>query len=92
MKPIPIIFLTVILLGCKQTPSIDQKKLCTINHIGQRHECTSGEIVSYLPNAFGNAQLPLLIASGICNFNYPIVHNNGGVICVYTDEREDMIE
>lgn len=70
----------------------DQYHLCQTNSYQQALEfCKEGQLVSVLPNRWGNEQFPLLMASVICNFDHNIVHTNGGVVCIFTKKRYENI-
>jgi hypothetical protein len=77
----------------KQNETIDaQDQLCE-THSWQEAagKCKEGQIVSVLPNRWGNEQFPLVMASVVCNFNKTIVQNSGGVVCVFTKKRYDNL-
>ncbi|NPV01910.1 MAG: hypothetical protein HPY53_11070 [Brevinematales bacterium] len=50
-------------------------------------KCKNGSIVFFAPKTWGNAQYPLTAVYAIADFNYPIIWNEGGVVCVFTDVR-----
>jgi len=66
--------------------------MCIISTDSEVKKCKSGELVLFKPSRWGNEQLPLGIAGAYCDFNYQIMHNNSGLICVYTDKRLSLIE
>ncbi|MEI7843879.1 MAG: hypothetical protein WCI39_12720 [Gallionellaceae bacterium] len=81
---------TLALTGClgkedAKTP-INQKETCMFSQIGSA-TCAEGQLALFTPNSWGNEQLPLYAASVFCDFNHPVVQNNGGVLCVFTKQR-----
>ncbi|MBP5788839.1 MAG: hypothetical protein J6W29_01215 [Neisseriaceae bacterium] len=46
-----------------------------------------GQVVAFLPNRWGNAQLPLVFVHTMCDTNYQVIMNESGVVCTYTDVR-----
>ena len=70
------------------SPVSTRDVVCEINSIGDGHsKCHDGDVVSFLPQRWGNEQLPLTATSLLCDFRYPVAMNNGGVVCVYTAKR-----
>jgi len=35
--------------------------------------------------------LPLSVAAAYCDLNHPVMHNNAGVICVFTEKRLRLV-
>ena len=62
------------------------QSLCIMNDIKADH-CKEGELAWFMPSRWGNDQLPIAFAAAVCDFHHPIVWNNGGVACVYTQAR-----
>lgn len=91
MKQTTMIFLSLVAAagfsGCGTNGEIDQSKLCIFNDINGVKECKNGEMAMFSPASWGNEQLPITVAGMVCDFNHPVVYNNAGVICVYTDKR-----
>lgn len=50
---------------------------------GLEPNCKEGQVFSFRPQRWGNEQMPILVSTYFCDFNYPIVQNNGGVACIY---------
>lgn len=46
-------------------------------------ECKPGQRVAYLPDSWGNEQLPIMFASLHCDLSQSVVVTNGGVACIY---------
>lgn len=88
MKKIAFITLAAIaLVGCNQKAQIDQSKMCIYSTDEEAKQCKSGEMSWFKPSRWGNEQLPLNVAGAYCDFNYEVMCNNSGVICVFTDKR-----
>ena len=52
-------------------------------------KCESGDVILFQPSSFGNVQLPIIISSAFCDYEHPIVYNEGGVSCIFTDVRKN---
>lgn len=94
MKKITLIILNILIVffyGCDFASSSKERNfnsLCTVYNIKEIEKvCKDGDILSFMPSIYGNDQLPIIVSSLYCNFNYPIVWNVGGVSYVYTSER-----
>jgi hypothetical protein len=94
MKNVLLIgLIAFILSGCNQGSStVDQSKMCIYSTDEEAKECKSGELSWFNPNQWGSEQLPLNVAGAYCDFNYPIMSNNSGVICVFTDKRMSLVD
>jgi len=86
--------ITVSLAGCQEAASITegpktpaaQPTLCVVSDFRQdvvAAQCTAGQPVAYLPDRFGNEQLPIMFAAVNCDLSKQVVHTNGGVACTY---------
>ncbi|MGR5064696.1 lipoprotein [Photobacterium sp. DNB22_13_2] len=94
MKRIVIITLAVLALaGCNQQANVqvDQSKLCAFSTDVEAKACKAGELAWFRPSTWGNEQLPLNVAAAYCDFNYDVMYNNAGVLCVFTDKRLSML-
>lgn len=80
-------FFALALTGCNQKPRIDQSKMCVYSTAEEARQCTAGEMSWFRPSRWGNEQLPLNVAGAYCDFNYAVMYNNAGVICIFTDKR-----
>lgn len=87
MKKFGLIVVAALLsTGCSQKSHIDQSEICVYSDEEEAKECKAGELAWFKPDMWGNDQLPLS-AAAYCDFNYDVMYNNSGVICVFTDER-----
>ena len=81
----------LVLTGCFESlgrvSSIDQSTVCRFNDTEAAKQCKNGQLAFFQPEQFGNEQLPLIVAATYCDFNHPIMHTNGGVVCVFTTQR-----
>lgn len=79
------------LTGCLDsvggTAKIDQSTVCNYSSDEAARACKDGQLSFFRPERFGNEQLPLIAAASYCDFNYPVMHTNGGVVCVFTTQR-----
>ena len=49
--------------------------------------CKQGQKVVFLPQSFGNEQLPILFAAVNCDLRYSVALTNGGVTCIYYPQK-----
>ena len=65
---------------------LDQMRICRVNKWQEdvtAASCTVGQKVAFLPDSWGNEQLPILFAAVNCDLRYTVVLTNGGVTCIY---------
>jgi len=90
MKKIVTLFaMSIALSGCldgAEKSAIHQKETCMFSSLDSP-SCKEGQLALFVPNSWGNEQLPLYAASVFCNFEHAVVYNNGGVLCVFTGQR-----
>ena len=68
------------------SPSVDQANLCEVSvwrHDEVASQCKPGQKIVFLPNTFGNEQLPIIFAAVNCDVRYSIALTTGGAMCVY---------
>ena len=74
--------------GCNQSqPEINQHDICEVKGWQKdvtAAECKPGQKVVFLPDSWGNEQLPILFAAVNCDHRFSIALTNGGVSCIYT--------
>lgn len=66
--------------------SIDQANLCEVKDWRQNvvaESCKPGQKVVYLPDSWGNEQLPILFVAVNCDLRFSVSLTNGGVTCIY---------
>jgi len=61
-------------------------ELCMAFDMNSIGNCQKGTKLMFLPQRWGNDQLPIIVAGSHCDFNHPVVYNNGGVACVKLSE------
>lgn len=66
-----------------QAVALNNAKLCVFKDDDEATKCQSGQISLFLPSRWGNEQLPVIVAAQYCDFNFPVVHTNGAVSCVF---------
>lgn len=83
-----------LLVGCNEpaappaTPQvvIEQQQLCEVSHWQKDATalaCKPGQKVLFLPESFGNEQLPVLFAAVNCDHRFSIALTKGAVSCIY---------
>lgn len=88
-----LLLLSLFLFACSQEKAGESvsevgKRACIVQEIANAPPpCKDGDLFMFLPQVFGNRQLPVVIAGHFCDFNYPVVWTEGGVACVYTSAR-----
>jgi len=73
-------------VAAQAAPS-NASKLCAFANDDIATKCQSGQIALFVPNSWGNEQYPVIYAAKYCDFNFPIVHTNGAVSCVFFKGR-----
>jgi len=70
-----------------QPAVVDQTNLCQVStwrHDDVAKECKPGQKIVFLPDSFGNEQLPIIFAAVNCDLQHSVALTNGGVACIYT--------
>jgi hypothetical protein len=65
---------------------IDQNTLCRTSALDRKviaQSCNPGQKLVFLPNSFGNEQLPIIFAAANCDHRYSIALTKGAVSCIY---------
>lgn len=73
-------------VAAQASPS-NASKLCAFANDDIATKCQSGQIALFVPDSWGNEQYPVIYAAKYCDFNFPIVHTNGAVSCVFFKGR-----
>lgn len=77
------------LAGCGPTastavaPAIDQASLCRVSDYDVAEGCSPGQKIVFLPETFGNEQLPVIFAALNCDLRYAVALTNGAVTCIH---------
>lgn len=84
---------SIALVGCLQpstttvaNESINQQDICEVKEWradAVSQACKPGQKVVFLPNSWGNAQLPILFAAVNCDLRYSVALTEGAVTCIY---------
>ena len=64
---------------------VDPNELCItmdFSREGAEH-CQPGQRIAFLPDRWGNEQLPLLFVAANCDLTRSVALTNGGVVCQY---------
>ena len=69
--------------------AFDQSSVCIIDRIpsDKPPPCKEGQLLLFSPNIWGNEKMPIVVATFLCDFRYPIIHNTAGVGCIFTGRR-----
>lgn len=88
-KKVTLLCLSAFLLGCNPISSekIDNSEICVYSNDDEAKACKNGKLAYFKPNQWGNEQLPLSVIAGYCDYNYQIIHNHSGVVCVFDNHR-----
>lgn len=69
------------------SPALDQGDACFVFNyplgMSALKTCKPGERVVFLPQAWGNEQLPIQFVSMACDLRYTVAMTTGGVVCIY---------
>ncbi|WP_114239273.1 hypothetical protein [Dyella sp. C9] len=66
--------------------TLNQAAICEVRqwqHDVVAAACKPGQKVAFLPETFGNEQLPVLFAAVNCDLRYTVALTTGGVTCIY---------
>ncbi len=69
-----------------QDTKIDQSSICEVHDWkadASAAVCHAQQKIVFLPEQWGNEQLPILFAAVNCDMRYGIALTNGGVACIY---------
>lgn len=58
-------------------------EITDINYQEAAEKCERGQRLVFLPDTWGNGQLPITAAHAFCDPHQPIVHNEAGVSCIF---------
>lgn len=75
--------------------SLDQSSVCEVKDWGLNtttEACTPGQKVVFLPDRWGNEQLPVIFAAVNCDLRYSVVLTEGAVTCIYAPITPDVDE
>lgn len=91
-----LLAITSVLAGCNQlqaftptspdSPVVDQANLCEVKdwqHNIVAKACKPGQKVVYLPETWGNEQLPVIFAAVNCDLRFGVTSTKGAVTCIY---------
>ena len=76
---------------------INQDGPCVVNSFYKpdvSEKCERGQRVVFLPQSWGNDQLPIMFAGINCDLRFNVVSNNGGVTCIFVgkSKKEEAAE
>lgn len=76
------------LAGCQKggeqvAAQIDQDTICETSSWRIDGDCKPGTKIAFLPQRWGNEQLPVMFAAANCDMRYSVLHTNGGVVCIF---------
>ena len=66
--------------------TINQQNVCAVStdQIDESNKsCKIGQKIAFLPDSWGNEQLPIVFVASHCDMRYSVAMNNGGVVCIY---------
>ncbi|MDE3735354.1 MULTISPECIES: hypothetical protein [Pseudomonas] len=93
LKKLALIGLVALpLAGCLKEEPIDQAVLCTYSTDAEAKLCKPGQMSWFKAGKAINQSLPLSVAAAYCDFNYQVMYNEAGVICVFTDKRLSLVK
>ncbi len=85
-------FVAATIAGCSETKAtVDNSSICVVKVFDTIPKCEEGKPIAFLPASWGNNQLPLYFIALHCDFNHQIVYNDGGVVCIYTAQRNKKL-
>ena len=72
--------------GAASAPNPEQQAICetsSVNMDDNAKFCKAGQKIVFLPQSFGNEQLPILFSAGNCDLRYSVSQSKGGVTCIF---------
>jgi len=75
--------------------AIDQDHLCEVSDYDVETvaaACQPSQKVVFLPDIWGNVQMPVIFAALHCDHRFNIVSNEGGVSCIYKPLKQGSAE
>lgn len=98
LTPAGAVLATLILTGCggdkskssdseMEAAKLDQQVICISKGLRADSNCKPGQRVAFMPDTFGNEQMPVAFATINCDLRYAVVLTNGAVTCVYLPAR-----
>jgi hypothetical protein len=91
-----------LLAGCQRSPdapaanavaatgeAVDQDHICKSSDWRTASDCTPGRKIVFLPESFGNEQLPVLFAAANCDLRYSVALTQGAVACIFRPLRPE---
>jgi len=64
-------------------PDIAQDSVCQVSSWRVAESCTPGQKIVFLPESWGNEQLPVMFAALNCDLRYQVVSSKGAVACIF---------
>ena len=86
-----ILLIAGVITSCGDGGAVDNSSMCVVSNFNTIPKCEEGKPIAFLPESWGNDQLPLYFVALHCDLNHQIVHNNGGVVCIYTAKRNKKL-
>lgn len=74
-----------------EVSDINQDQPCIVDSFFKQNvseRCERGQKVVFLPQSWGNDQLPIMFAGMNCDLRFNVVSNNGGVTCIFVGKSE----
>lgn len=83
-----VLLISLILFNTLQVHAfgIDQDTLCTAvswKVADNESKCKEGNKIAFLPNSFGNEQLPIMFVALNCDLNHTVSLTKGGAVCIF---------
>ncbi|MCQ1061364.1 hypothetical protein LRP52_49075 [Photobacterium sp. ZSDE20] len=83
-----LLFASITLLSPLQVLAVDinQDTLCTAKSwkaADNAAKCKEGSKIAFLPNSFGNEQLPVMFIALNCDLRFDVSLTNGGAVCIF---------
>ncbi|EJK2116985.1 hypothetical protein BOO36_19165 [Vibrio navarrensis] len=73
---------------------INQDTICTAvswKSADNEGKCKEGSKIAFLPNSFGNEQLPIMFIGLNCDLRYNVSLTKGGAVCIFKPAK-DFVE
>jgi hypothetical protein len=64
-------------------PEMSQDSACQVSSWHVAEGCALGQKIVFLPESWGNEQLPVMFAALNCDLRYQVVATKGAVVCIF---------
>ncbi len=93
-RAVVTLFLFMPLTACGSEAEPDQEFLCIVGEPWReaaKDKCEVGQKIAFLPDQWGNKQLPVVFIANNCDMRYSVALTEAGAVCIYKPVEDDSI-